>query len=61
MKPFTLIAVALFTLVAILHAARVVFGWSMVINGLSIPIWASVLGVIVPVGLAIMVWKESRG
>ncbi len=60
MKPFTLAAIALFALVAILHAVRVVFGWSMTINELDIPVWVSILGSIIPAGLAVMVWKESR-
>ena len=60
MKPFTTIAIVIFTLVAVLHVLRLIFGWEAVIHGMVVPMWASVVGVIIAGGLAIMLWRESR-
>jgi hypothetical protein len=60
MKPFTTIAVAVFSLVAVLQLLRVLMGWEVVIAGVNIPIWASVVAFAVAAGLAVMVWRENR-
>lgn len=67
MKPFTTAAVGVFTLVALLHLARIVMGWHVIIGdsvvaigGTSIPMWVSYLGVVIAGGLAVMVWREAR-
>ena len=60
MKPFTTIAIVIFSLVAVLHVLRMIFGWEVVINGLVMPMWVSVVGIIVAGGLALMVWREAR-
>ena len=59
-KPFTTIAIVIFSLVAVLHVLRLIFGWEVVINGLVMPMWVSVVGFIVAGGLAVMVWREAR-
>jgi hypothetical protein len=59
-KPFTAIAIVIFSLVAVLHVLRLIFGWEVVINGLVMPMWVSVVGIIVAGGLALMVWREAR-
>ena len=60
MKPFTLVAVLLLGLVALLQLVRLVLGWSVVINGFGIPLWASAVACLVAAGLALMVWREAR-
>ena len=60
MKPFTTIAVAVFTLVAIVHLVRLFAGWEVVVTGFVIPIWWSALGLIIAGGLALMVWREAH-
>ena len=60
MKPFTLLAVVVFTIIAILQLVRVALGWEVVINGLVIPAWASLIACAVAALLAIMVWRENR-
>jgi len=60
LKPFTRIAVAVFSLVALLQLLRVVLGWEVTINGFVIPLWASVVACLVAATLAIMLWSESR-
>jgi hypothetical protein len=59
-KPFTVIAIVIFSLMGALHMLRLIFGWEVVINGLVMPMWASVVGLIVAGGLAVMLWRESR-
>ena len=60
MKPFTTIAVAVFSLVALLQLLRVVMGWEVVVGGVEIPVWASVIAFVVAGGLAVQVWREHR-
>jgi hypothetical protein len=59
-KPFTTIAVVVFTLVALVQLLRVVSGWEVTVNGIAIPMWASVIALVVAGCLAVMVWRESR-
>ena len=60
MKPFTTIAIVIFSLVAVLHVLRLMFRWEVVINGLLMPMWVSVVGIIVAGGLALLVWREAK-
>ena len=60
MKPFTTIAVVIFTLIAVLQLLRVVSGWDVSVNGISIPMWASVIAFVVAAALAIMLWREAN-
>jgi hypothetical protein len=58
-KPFTTIAIGVLGLIAVLHVLRLFFQWPATINGIDIPIWASILGAIVAAVLALMVQRES--
>jgi hypothetical protein len=60
MKPFTAIAVIVFSLVALVQAIRVALGWEVVVNGVAIPVWASAIAFVVAAGLALMLWREAR-
>jgi len=60
MKPFTAVAIAVFSLVALLQLLRVAFGWEITVNGIIIPIWASVVACVVAATLAFMLWRESH-
>ena len=60
MKPFTTIAVVVFALVALLQLLRVIAGWEVVINGIAIPVWASVVAFVVAATLAVMLWREAH-
>ena len=60
MKPFTKIAIAVFSLVAVLHLRRLVFGLEVVIDGVIIPFWVSVIGFIAAGVLAVLLWRETR-
>lgn len=59
-KPFTLIAIGLLTLIAVLQLLRFILGWEVTVNGLGIPVWASGIAFVVAAGLAVTVWLETR-
>ncbi len=60
MKPFTALAVVLLALIAFGHLLRVLAGWELVIGAAVVPMWPSVLVLLVFGGLAIMLWREAR-
>jgi hypothetical protein len=60
MKPFTTVAIAVFTLVALAQLLRVVLGWEVAVNGILIPRWASVIACGFAATLAVMLWRERR-
>jgi hypothetical protein len=47
-------------LVAIVHVLRLLFGWSVTINGTDIPMWVSVVAFVMTAGLAVGLWRETR-
>jgi hypothetical protein len=59
-KPFTTIAVVFLTLIAIVHLLRLFAGWEVIAAGFVIPVWWSAFGLVIPGGLAFMVWREAR-
>ena len=59
-KPFTIITVVLFLLIALLHLLRFVMGWEVTVNEVTVPIRASGIVFVIAAGLALMVWRESR-
>ena len=59
-KPFTMLAVLVFAVVALLHLFRLVFGWEATINGAAVPLWPSAVGLVVACALAAGLWWESR-
>ena len=60
MKTFTMIAVVIFTLVAVLQLVRVLEGWDIAIGSFHAPIWVSILAAAVAALMAVMVWRENR-
>ncbi len=60
MKPFTTVAVVVFSLVALLQLLRVALGWEVTVSGIFIPFWASVIACVVAATLAFMLWREAR-
>jgi hypothetical protein len=62
-KTFSLTAGVLFLLIALGHLLRVALGATFVVEGLAVPMWASVLAVIVMGYLAyegFRLWRKSR-
>ena len=60
MKPFTTIAAVIFALVAFVHILRLFSGWEVTVSGMAVPIWASVVGLVIAAGLAVMLLREAR-
>lgn len=60
MKPFTTIAVVLLTLIGLVHLLRLFLHWSVVVNGMVVPVWASAVAAVVSLALATLVWRENR-
>lgn len=60
MRPFTTLAVIIFGLMALAHLYRLITGFEVIIAGSMLPQWASILGLIIAGGLALMLWRESR-
>ena len=42
-----------------MQLTRVLLGWEVTVNGVSIPVWASGIAALVAAGLALMLWRES--
>ena len=58
-KPFTLIAVLVFAVMALLHVVRLFTHFQVIVGSHTIPMWASWVGLIVAGLLAVMVWREN--
>jgi hypothetical protein len=59
-RAYLLVSAAIFSLVALLHLARVVFGWSALIGGWSVPMWLSWVAIIVAGALAYFGFSLAR-
>lgn len=60
MKPAALVTTLVLCFIALGHLLRLILGIEIVAAGKMIPVWISVLGVIVPAALAAALWRESR-
>lgn len=60
MKLFTLTTGALFLLIAVGHALRLLFRWQVTIDGRLIPMWVSWVGIAVAAFLAYEGFRLSR-
>jgi hypothetical protein len=56
----TLLAIIVFTIVAIAHLLRLVDGTQIVVGSTTIPMWVSFVGILVPGLIAVLLWKEAR-
>ncbi len=60
MKTGSKLAILLLVLVAIAHLARLLGGIEATVGEWSVPQWVSAVGVIVPLGIAGLLWTESK-
>jgi hypothetical protein len=60
MKPFTTFAMVLLGLISLLQLVRFLRAWEVVVNGVSIPVWASALACVITGVTAVMLWRETR-
>ena len=61
MKPYTTIAAAILGLIALGHLLRLVFGWGFIVHETVVPMWPSVVVVLVFGFVAVMLWRERGG
>jgi hypothetical protein len=59
MKPFTLTAVVVLALIALVHLLRLITGWDVVVTGFAVPIWWSAPILVIFAGLAFLLWREA--
>lgn len=60
MKPFTTLTIVFLGLLSALQLARFMLGWEVVVNGVTVPLWASAIACLVAGALTLMLWRESR-
>ena len=59
MKPFTNFAIAIFILIAVMHLIRLVFDWEVTLDSKVVPMWVSVMGLLIAGALAYFLWREA--
>ncbi|MEN8144619.1 MAG: hypothetical protein ABFS14_06660, partial [Gemmatimonadota bacterium] len=59
MKP-TLIAAVILAAIAVVHLFRLVLGWDFIVGTLAIPMWPSVVVVLVFGGLSAALCRQGR-
>jgi hypothetical protein len=60
MKPATMISTLFLAMVAVGHLLRLVLSVEIRVGGILVPLWVSVIACILPAGLAVGLWRESR-
>ena len=60
MKPVHAVTIAFLGIVVVAHALRLIFRWDLVINRVTIAMWPSALAIVIVLGLAVGLWRESR-
>ena len=60
MKPVIAVAAIVFTLVAVVHVHRLLFGWEVIVDDMVMPLWTSVAGAVIAGVLAVFLWRECR-
>ena len=60
MKPFTTVAIVIFSVVALVHLYRLIRPFEVVVAETIVPQWVSIVGLVVAGGLSLMLWRESR-
>ncbi len=54
------VAGTFFLLIAIVHFLRVIFGWGVIINGLMVPLWVSVIAGLITFTLSMWMFRSTR-
>jgi hypothetical protein len=60
MKPFTAIAILIFSLIACAQLLRFLFRVEVIASGITIPIWPSAIAAVIFGVMAYMLWRENR-
>ena len=59
-RPFTLIAAVIFALMALAHAYRLATHFQIVAGSHALPLWLSIVAIVVTAILAVGLFRESR-
>ncbi|MEO5973311.1 MAG: hypothetical protein ABIP91_08125 [Sphingomicrobium sp.] len=59
-KPFTLIAAAIFAIMAVVHVYRIATDFQIIVGSHSLPMSVSYLAIVVTGALAAMLYRESQ-
>jgi hypothetical protein len=59
-RPFTLLAAAIFALMAVVHLYRIVTHFQIIVGSHEIPMSASWIAIAITGALAVMLFRESR-
>lgn len=59
MKIGSILAIVVFLAVALAHLARLLAGTQVLIGDYAVPMWPSFLGIVIPGGLAFLLYRES--
>ena len=57
---FLLVTSAIFALIALLHALRLVYGWNVTIGEWTVPVWVSAVGFLIAGYLALQGFRLKR-
>jgi hypothetical protein len=57
---FSLVTAILFSLIALLHASRLVRGWHVMIGDIVVPVWVSWIGLVIAAYLAYEGFRLSK-
>ena len=60
MKPVTTIVVIILVTISIAQLLRLIFQVEIIAAGFYIPVWLSIFGFIVPLVLALLLWRENK-
>jgi hypothetical protein len=60
MKPVATIVVIILVTISIAQLLRLIFQVEIIAAGFYIPVWLSIFGFIVPLVLALLLWRENK-
>ena len=60
MKSGTLLAILFLSLIAILQLLRLILQVPIIAGGVTIPVWLSFFGFLLPATIAFLLWRENR-
>jgi hypothetical protein len=59
-RPFTMLASAIFLLMALAHAYRLISPFPIRVADCDVPQWVSLIGILITGGLAFALYREAR-
>jgi hypothetical protein len=60
MKPAVTVTLVFLLIVAFLHFLRLLFSVGVTVDGVVVPMWASIFACLGPAALAVWLWLEER-